>query len=153
MKSLEDCECRRLTCFWEGRHYEDGASWDTDPCTVCTCRRGKPECSLGRDRPHCLGESTQSTHSPVVFLHSSCLFVGSLTNINAIWTGSKLGWVWKPVCLNHCKKSKLCKEVLTCKYLHHTSRVRHVYTLAPGEAPASPLASSDLHPRNCGRGS
>ncbi|XP_062990566.1 kielin/chordin-like protein [Elgaria multicarinata webbii] len=55
VKSLEDCECRRLTCFWEGQRYEDSASWDKDPCTACTCIQGKPECSLRRDRPHCLG--------------------------------------------------------------------------------------------------
>ncbi|XP_053144733.1 kielin/chordin-like protein isoform X3 [Hemicordylus capensis] len=55
VKSLEECECRRLTCFWEGQRYEDGTSWDKDPCTACRCVRGKPECSLRRDRPHCLG--------------------------------------------------------------------------------------------------
>ncbi|XP_054844536.1 kielin/chordin-like protein [Eublepharis macularius] len=55
VKSLEECECRRLTCFWEGRRYDDGASWDQDLCTTCLCVRGKPECSLRHDLPHCLG--------------------------------------------------------------------------------------------------
>ncbi|XP_042323727.1 kielin/chordin-like protein [Sceloporus undulatus] len=55
VKSLEDCECRPLLCFWEGRRYEDGASWEKDPCTTCMCVRGKPECSLRHDRPRCLG--------------------------------------------------------------------------------------------------
>ncbi|XP_015279092.1 PREDICTED: kielin/chordin-like protein, partial [Gekko japonicus] len=55
VKSLEECECRRLACIWEGRRHEDGASWDQDPCTTCLCVRGKPECSLRHDRPRCLG--------------------------------------------------------------------------------------------------
>ncbi|XP_061493988.1 kielin/chordin-like protein isoform X3 [Rhineura floridana] len=55
VKSLEDCECRRLTCFWEGRRYEDGASWGKDLCTTCTCVQGKAECSLQHDWPRCLG--------------------------------------------------------------------------------------------------
>ncbi|KAF7253748.1 Kielin/chordin-like protein [Varanus komodoensis] len=57
VKALEDCECQRPACFWEGQRYEDGASWNKDPCATCTCVRGKLECSLRRDRPHCLGET------------------------------------------------------------------------------------------------
>uniref|UniRef100_A0ABM5GLJ4 Kielin/chordin-like protein isoform X1 n=1 Tax=Pogona vitticeps TaxID=103695 RepID=A0ABM5GLJ4_9SAUR len=55
VKSLEECECRHVTCFWEGRRYEEGASWDQGLCTTCRCVRGKAECLLRRDRPHCLG--------------------------------------------------------------------------------------------------
>ncbi|KAM6437201.1 kielin/chordin-like protein [Liasis olivaceus] len=55
VKSLEHCECRQLTCFADGRSYEEGASWDQDPCTSCVCVRGKPECSWQPSRMHCLG--------------------------------------------------------------------------------------------------
>uniref|UniRef100_H9GHF0 VWFC domain-containing protein n=1 Tax=Anolis carolinensis TaxID=28377 RepID=H9GHF0_ANOCA len=57
VKSLEECECRPLSCVWEGRRYEDGASWEKDACATCTCIRGRTECSLRHDRPHCLGNS------------------------------------------------------------------------------------------------
>ncbi|XP_070804020.1 kielin/chordin-like protein [Pituophis catenifer annectens] len=46
VKTLEQCECRRATCFADGRHYEVGASWDQDPCTSCMCVQGKAECQL-----------------------------------------------------------------------------------------------------------
>ncbi|XP_067325493.1 kielin/chordin-like protein [Anolis sagrei] len=55
VKSLEECECRPLSCVWEGRRYEDGASWEKDACATCACIRGKTECTLRHDRPHCLG--------------------------------------------------------------------------------------------------
>ncbi|XP_053260630.1 kielin/chordin-like protein [Podarcis raffonei] len=55
VKSLEDCECRRPACLWEGQRYEDGTSWDQDLCTTCVCAHGKAECSLRHDRPRCLG--------------------------------------------------------------------------------------------------
>ncbi|KAL7979818.1 hypothetical protein Chor_008156 [Crotalus horridus] len=55
LKSLERCECRRVTCFADGQHYEEGASWDRDPCTSCVCAQGKVECQLQPNRMHCQG--------------------------------------------------------------------------------------------------
>ncbi|XP_039224021.1 kielin/chordin-like protein isoform X1 [Crotalus tigris] len=55
LKFLEGCECRRVTCSADGQHYEEGASWDRDPCTSCVCAQGKVECQLQPDRMHCQG--------------------------------------------------------------------------------------------------
>ncbi|XP_015684556.1 kielin/chordin-like protein, partial [Protobothrops mucrosquamatus] len=55
LKSLERCECRRVTCFADGQHYEEGASWDRDPCTSCVCVQGKVECQLQPNQMHCQG--------------------------------------------------------------------------------------------------
>ncbi|CAM4483039.1 unnamed protein product [Lepidochelys olivacea] len=55
VKSLERCECRRPACVWEGTRHEDGATWDKDACTACTCLQGEVRCSARQDRPQCLG--------------------------------------------------------------------------------------------------
>ncbi|XP_070611087.1 kielin/chordin-like protein [Erythrolamprus reginae] len=56
VKTLERCECRQGgTCFADGRHYEEGASWDRDPCTSCVCAQGKAECQLQPNRMDCRG--------------------------------------------------------------------------------------------------
>ncbi|KAK6488158.1 kielin/chordin-like protein isoform X1 [Huso huso] len=47
VKYLETCECRRLTCSWEGREYVEGSRWDKDRCTVCLCVKGEVRCSVG----------------------------------------------------------------------------------------------------------
>ncbi|KAK7498552.1 hypothetical protein BaRGS_00010212, partial [Batillaria attramentaria] len=38
-------ECvRPPVCQHDGQVFEEGATWDADPCTVCTCRRSTPTC-------------------------------------------------------------------------------------------------------------
>uniref|UniRef100_A0A8D2Q8D9 Kielin cysteine rich BMP regulator n=1 Tax=Varanus komodoensis TaxID=61221 RepID=A0A8D2Q8D9_VARKO len=61
VKALEDCECQRPACFWEGQRYEDGASWNKDPCATCTCVRDQASSSggLGGSRLH------RGPHSPL----------------------------------------------------------------------------------------
>ncbi|XP_041113770.1 kielin/chordin-like protein isoform X2 [Polyodon spathula] len=53
VKYLETCECRRLTCSWEGREYEEGSRWDKDRCTVCLCVKGEVRCSVGGECAGC----------------------------------------------------------------------------------------------------
>ncbi|XP_043944568.1 kielin/chordin-like protein [Protopterus annectens] len=55
VKYLETCECRRPTCSWEGREFEDGSTWDRDACNTCVCSKGEVRCSLRGDRPQCGG--------------------------------------------------------------------------------------------------
>ncbi|XP_053741751.1 kielin/chordin-like protein [Synchiropus splendidus] len=44
VQKLEECECVRQRCIWEGRVVEDGHQWQTDLVTVCTCTSGKVTC-------------------------------------------------------------------------------------------------------------
>ncbi|RXM30472.1 Kielin/chordin-like protein [Acipenser ruthenus] len=60
VKYLETCECRRLTCSWEGREYVEGSRWDKDQCTVCLCVKGEVRCSV---RGECAGVCEEFTYS------------------------------------------------------------------------------------------
>uniref|UniRef100_W5NEV9 Kielin cysteine rich BMP regulator n=1 Tax=Lepisosteus oculatus TaxID=7918 RepID=W5NEV9_LEPOC len=43
---LESCECRRLTCSWEGREIEEGAHWEKDQHVSCVCVKGEVQCTV-----------------------------------------------------------------------------------------------------------
>ncbi|MBN3295301.1 KCP protein, partial [Amia calva] len=44
VKYLESCECRRLTCSWEGREIEEGITWQIDQRS-CVCVKGRVQCT------------------------------------------------------------------------------------------------------------
>uniref|UniRef100_A0A4W5K2T8 Kielin cysteine rich BMP regulator n=1 Tax=Hucho hucho TaxID=62062 RepID=A0A4W5K2T8_9TELE len=46
---LEDCECVRRGCVWEGRQVEEGHRWETHQNTFCTCTSGQVTCSASTD--------------------------------------------------------------------------------------------------------
>eukprot|EP00079_Xenopus_tropicalis_P008629 XP_002931908.2 PREDICTED: kielin/chordin-like protein isoform X1 [Xenopus tropicalis] len=55
VKYLESCECRRSTCVWEGKEYQDNETWKKDACNICVCVGGSVTCSVRKDWPQCLG--------------------------------------------------------------------------------------------------
>ncbi|XP_038047824.1 kielin/chordin-like protein isoform X2 [Patiria miniata] len=50
----EACECRVMSCMYDGQEYQEGQAWQPDPCTVCYCQQGQALCSFQNDRPECL---------------------------------------------------------------------------------------------------
>ncbi|KAH0617225.1 hypothetical protein JD844_029085 [Phrynosoma platyrhinos] len=120
VKSLEDCECRPLLCFWEGQRYEDGASWEKDPCTTCTCIRGKTECSLRHDRPRCLGAWSGATPSSALRSAVPRLF----PNLGTVALSAQGGKVFcqmedcAPAPCRHpaIPQGKCCPECRACLY-------------------------------------
>ncbi|XP_060698750.1 kielin/chordin-like protein isoform X3 [Hemiscyllium ocellatum] len=53
VKHLETCECRKPTCSWHGRQYEEGQLWEQNLCSTCTCTKGEVHCSRRNDSAIC----------------------------------------------------------------------------------------------------
>ncbi|XP_053464571.1 kielin/chordin-like protein isoform X2 [Nycticebus coucang] len=57
VQRLEGCECRPASpqCWGLGRTWPEGARWEPDACTACTCRDGAAHCVPQTHLPHCCG--------------------------------------------------------------------------------------------------
>ncbi|KAG8440107.1 hypothetical protein GDO86_006046 [Hymenochirus boettgeri] len=115
VKALESCECRRPTCVWEGKEYQDSETWKKNACNICVCVGGTVTCSLRKDTPQCLAayDPICSLIVPLNVFSSGCL------------DGHHDGDTWRKdpctrcVCQNgtvHCEKEQ-CPE-LSCLKRH-----------------------------------
>ncbi|KAM4553451.1 kielin/chordin-like protein [Fundulus diaphanus] len=57
VKYLEECECVRRQCVWEGRRVEEGQRWQNDPNTMCLCSSGKVTCEPSSRNQGCEPDS------------------------------------------------------------------------------------------------
>ncbi|XP_012520189.1 PREDICTED: kielin/chordin-like protein [Propithecus coquereli] len=57
VQRLEACECRPASpqCWGLGRAWPEGARWEPDACTACTCQDGAARCGPQTHLPHCRG--------------------------------------------------------------------------------------------------
>ncbi|XP_016068872.1 PREDICTED: kielin/chordin-like protein [Miniopterus natalensis] len=55
VRQLESCECHRASpqCWELGRAWPEGARWEPDPCTACSCQDGAVLCDPKPGLPHC----------------------------------------------------------------------------------------------------
>lgn len=76
VKTLESCECRRPSCLWEGKEYQDSETWKKDTCNICVCVGGSVKCSLRQDWPQCLS----CTYEGRIYSNKETFSVGSCTS-------------------------------------------------------------------------
>uniref|UniRef100_A0A8C5XJM7 Kielin cysteine rich BMP regulator n=1 Tax=Microcebus murinus TaxID=30608 RepID=A0A8C5XJM7_MICMU len=57
VQRLEACECHPVPpqCWGLGRAWPEGARWEPDACTACTCQDGAVHCGPQTHLPHCHG--------------------------------------------------------------------------------------------------